>query len=378
TGGETTFQLSPILSPLAPYRSKLLITYGLQYSAGLAYNGDGHAQGMQVALTGRLNNDPVNNGLASGISVDQEVANKVGLATRFKSYPFGVRTNEFGGAWRYTSFYGSNSPVQPKNNPYEAFTQLFGGTQNAEQTALSRRRSILDALLGDYQSLRLKLGRDDRAKVDNHLTSIREIERKLAQQPPAPPATCRTPAAVPDVAGWFDQAENFATVGQLQTNMLVSALACDLTRVATLQWGCAASNTPLTALGIASSDSFHDPTHTVAATNTLYTEYNTWFARRFAELLAALDAVPEGAGTLLDNTVVLWFSEDSGNHRRTQICTTMAGSCGGYFRTGRFLNLDAVRPSYNDLLLSICHAMGHPVSTFGDPAFCKGPLAVLR
>ncbi|HEX4922994.1 MAG TPA: DUF1552 domain-containing protein, partial [Bdellovibrionales bacterium] len=134
TGGETTFQLSPILSPLAPYRSKLLITYGLQYSAGLAYNGDGHAQGMQVALTGRLNNNPVNNGLASGISVDQEVANKVGLATRFKSYPFGVRTNEFGGAWRYTSFYGSNSPVQPKNNPYEAFTQLFGGTQNAEQT----------------------------------------------------------------------------------------------------------------------------------------------------------------------------------------------------------------------------------------------------
>ncbi len=97
-----------------------------------------------------------------------------------------------------------------------------------------------------------------------------------------------------------------------------------------------------------------------------------------AYLLGQLQAIPDGNGTLLDNTAVLWVNEMSVGqvHDRRQIPYVLAGSCGGAWKTGRFLDLTDPNgdPTHNQLLLSICHAMGVDVATFGNPAYCKGPL----
>jgi hypothetical protein len=104
---------------------------------------------------------------------------------------------------------------------------------------------------------------------------------------------------------------------------------------------------------------------------------NVWYAEQFAALLDELDAVPEGDGTLLDHTVVLWGNElGRGNsHARTKIPFVMAGGANGYFRTNRFLQYD--NDSHSNLLVSICNAMGMETTTFGNPAYCQGPLRML-
>jgi hypothetical protein len=163
---------------------------------------------------------------------------------------------------------------------------------------------------------------------------------------------------------------------KVQTELLVMALACDTTRVATLQWQEALGNdSTFTWLG--HTETHHDISHKGDGDATGQQQMiaiGTWFSEQLAYMLQLMSEIPEGDGTMLDNTVVLWCNElAKGNaHNRIDMPYVLAGSCGGYLRPGRWLQY--ANTSHNDLLVSLCNAMDVPVNTFGNPAYCSGPL----
>jgi hypothetical protein len=165
-------------------------------------------------------------------------------------------------------------------------------------------------------------------------------------------------------------------------DLLAMALACDLTRVVTLQWEAAYSDVRFTWLG---ADRGH---HTIshdsddnADSVEMLTKINVWYAEQFAYLLAKLDGMQEGTGTVLDNCVVFWGNElGRGNvHSHWPMPFVLAGSGGGLLQTGRFLTYPKEDPasSHSNLLVSMMNAVGVDGQTFGNPMYCTGPLVGL-
>jgi hypothetical protein len=172
--------------------------------------------------------------------------------------------------------------------------------------------------------------------------------------------------------------ENVPLMGRLQMDLLVKALQCDLTRVGLLQWVAPVKGQIYSWLGHDTDHHAltHRPLSDLVAQSRL-TEINTWYAEQLAYLISALKAVPEGAGTLFDNTVIWWCTEIShGNvHERRDMPFLLAGGCGGTFRTGRYLRYGAA--PHNNLHVSLMNAMGVPGNSFGNPDYCTGPLTGL-
>jgi len=163
---------------------------------------------------------------------------------------------------------------------------------------------------------------------------------------------------------------------------LVMALACDLTRVATLQWENSVGDARFTWLGI--DRGHHDMSHdgdSNGDTLEKLTQINIWYAQQLLYLMNALAKIPEGAGTLLDNTLIFWCNELSrGNvHSHPEMPYLLAGGTAGAARPltmGRFLSYSGSVP-HNNLLVSLMNVFGLPDKTFGNPAYCSGPLARL-
>jgi hypothetical protein len=176
-------------------------------------------------------------------------------------------------------------------------------------------------------------------------------------------------------AGYMQQA-NFPAVLSLQTKLLVAALKCDLTRVATVMWSRGVSPTVFSWKGL--TRGHHAISHLLVDEERArqeMTTITTWLAEQFAELLRQLSTTPDvGGGYLLDRTLVLWANEfsDGDYHSRKNIPFVMAGSAGGYFRTGRFMKYASA--SHGDLLTSCLNAMGVQATRFGHPDYSSGPL----
>ena len=164
-----------------------------------------------------------------------------------------------------------------------------------------------------------------------------------------------------------------------QIQQTVRALACDLTRVATIQYGKGLGALSLRPIGI--SDSWHSLSHEGdgnADAQQKLTDLNRYIAGRFAKLLTEMKNVPEGDGTLLDNSVVLWVNElgKGNNHDHDDVPIVMAGNLGGVFGPGG-RHLEFGERPHNDLLITLCHAFGQEVQTFGRPELCSGPISEL-
>jgi len=380
TGSETDFTLHEILSPLEPHKKDILVFSGIANEVSYGGPGDAHQRGMGTMLTGRTllegtfpGNEGQTAGYASGVSVDQEIASKIGATTKFPSLEYSVQNN---GVTVYArmSYKASNQPLPPENNPAAMFTRVFGDL-DADKGAIARtiaqRKSVLDAVLSDFGALSGKLGGADRARLERHAESIRSIESRLGTVATSANAQCRKPGAPPTLA--FMEPANFPQIAKLQIDLLVMALTCDLTRVSTLQLVRANNNFVFGFLGI--PDPHHDLSHhgdSDAVANQKLAKINNWFCQQYAYLIASLKAIPEGAGSMLDNTALLWCNEQGkgNNHARKSMPWVLAGKAGGAFRTGRFLRYEGV--PHNRLLLSLLHAYGVEADTFGDPAFCKG------
>ena len=379
TGSETDFTLSPILQPLAPFKDKLLIVDNVDMVSSNSGPGDGHQRGMGHMLTAtellpgdfKGGGENTSSGWAGGISVDQRIAQHMGV----ESLDLGVQVKSKN-IWTRMSYDGADMPRDPNEDPYAVYDKIFGNltTDPAELEKIRlQRQSVLDYVKDDIAKLESRISAQDRPKLDAHLAAVQSVEKKL--DPKGQLGAFCSPV---DLGGKIDPfaGENFPAIGELMTDLAVLALACDYTRVVGLQWSKSVSNTQFSWLNIPEGhhDLSHEGNDNTAALDKI-TKINIWYAERFAYLLERLSSIPEGDGTLLDNTVVLWCNElGRGNsHTRRMVPWVMAGSGGGYFKTGRYLNFPEKTP-HNKLHVSLCNAFGIETDTFGNPDFGTGPL----
>ncbi|MFL5308294.1 MAG: DUF1552 domain-containing protein [Polyangia bacterium] len=382
TGSELSFALSPILTPLAAHQADLVIVQGLLQQGG---GGDGHQNGISGMLTGSpLNPGPFAGvggppaGWATGPSVDQRIAEALAAPTPFRSLELGVQVGA-ADDWGRMIYRAANQPLPPTDDPVAVYETVFSDL-HTDPVALAhqriRHKSILDAVGAEYTRMSAQLGSSDKQRLDAHLTAIREVETRLTTNLVESNPACADPK-VPAVAAHNN--DSFATVGGIQMDLLTMALACDLTRVASLQWSRSVSQVRFTWLGIA--DGHHDLSHRSDGDSdavTKLTQINTWYAQQMAGLIARLKATRDATGaTLFDNTLVLWCNElAKGNtHSRQDAPYVLAGNGGGPLVTGRYLNYEGQGLAHNNLLVSILNAMDIPDTTFGQTSWCTGPLS---
>ncbi len=387
TGTETDFTLGPILQPLAPFQDRLVVLSGIDQESSYhgPGSGDPHMPGMAHLLTGT---EMVSTGpgeydkLGGGISVDQYIAQQLAPPTKFSSLGFGVQARQYSSsAWNGLSYSGPAEVVDPEDDPLAAFERIFGdqlGDQGELAILRAKRHSVLDAVKADLDELHGMLGAADRQRLEQHTDSIREVEQIIDTTTDVG-GNCVLPEAPSAIQGSLYAHDLAPQLMRAQIELLVMSLACDLTRVATLQWREALGGDS-TFVFLGHDETHHDISHKGGGDpvgRQQMTEINTWFADQLAYMLGLMDAVDEQAGTLLDNTVVLWANELArGNaHDRRDMPFVLAGSAGGAFQTGRWLQYSGAY--HNDLLVSLCRSMGVDTNTFGNPAYCTGPLSGL-
>ncbi len=390
SGEETDFTLNSTFTDLGAYKDRLIFLENVDHEVGnwdrAVGPGEPHQKGMGGILTGRTLNegqfvggDGSRAGWGSGISVDQVLANKIGADTALGSLAMGVRADSHIGSEVRSriSYVGSNQPNPPLNDPVKVFDQLFSDmntSQGAMDDIRARRGSVLDSVASQLESVYARAGYEDRQSLDRHLTMVRDLENRLA----AEGGSCgSTPDRPEDLV--VDSEDTMPKITRNHIDLMTMALACDLTRVATIQFSNSKNGIRfpwIDSLGDGHGLSHAGPSNANAGDQ--LRARDRWHAQQFKYILDRLDSIPEGDGTLLDNTVVIWTSEISvGNtHSHRNLPIVMAGSAGGYFDTGRYVTYQTTR-STNDLLVSVLNAFGEDVTTFGESQYCNGPLSGL-
>ena len=348
TGTETNFAYKRILAPLTPLKSKVLVVSNLNITAGAA---GGHRAPMGALLTGRKPISPTN---GSGPSLDQYLGVELSKQTpvRFPSLQLGVEVDLAEDLRSYLSYSAPGVPVAAENSSSAAFSRIFAGLTGTSpgpgpDPLLAQRKSILGRLKSQLTSLRPKVSAADWVKLDEHFTALDQIEQSLN----VPPPTGCTPPSLSTAADYAQNATN-------QMNILVRAMSCGLTRVGVLQYSKSVSLINFAFANIPGV-SHHGLTHTAgAAAHESHIRIMTWYGTQFFTLINTLNSIPEGAGTMLDNTIVLWSTifSDPNNHVPNNIPFVLAGG-GSSFKLGRWLTLPSAVP-HNRALLSVVQAMG--------------------
>ena len=377
-GGETDFELSPILTPLAEHRDRLVITDGIEMVCGTEYYIP-HTYTMPVVWTG----SPIDTesstfcrddhgqcfGWGTGTSVDQEIARRLAPATPFNTIELGYQCGNLHPAKRMI-YSAPGTTKNPLDDPARAFDQLFGGDvdlgdEEAARAAL-RRESVLDAALGDFNSRRGTLSAADRTRLDVHADSIRELERSLGSMT----GTCTKPTAPSDITA--------ETAIDRQSDLIAGIFGCGLTRIASFQLRIADNDNSLYPWVGLDEGGHHTLSHeNDDATLATLAELYTWYAARFAYLLDKLAATPDVDGTsVLDNTLVIWGSElgVGWSHSLDNVPFVFAGGASGRLRGGRYLKVTNTQT--NRVLVTALHAMGFTdVEKYGSTDNGSGPLS---
>jgi hypothetical protein len=379
------------LAPLVPFKEKLLVIDGMDLSAGIAVGTVGH-DAPRVILTGSGANGKT-------ASIDQFLAVEQGLGaeTPHTSLVVGVG-NQGSEIGANISWAKGGTPVPKWIDPARVYAELFGVPlgQTRQQLELERRhgKSVLDRVSADLASLGARAPASERIKLEQHASALREIEKRLAgveRQCAMAPAAPPDATTFPKLRAYGGGERYFAVITELMIDLLVRALACDLTRFSTLFLNDLSRNQKLTGL----PDDIHtDVAHRYDARTSKHPGTPaTWAALaaqnratygQIARLLQGLDE----AG-ILDRTLV-YASGDMGDparHSSRQVPTLLAGGCGGHFKLGRYLDLrepgakdNALGVPNNRLLVSICQAFGVATQRFGnatDPAIVSGRLEQL-
>jgi hypothetical protein len=374
-GEGAGFELSPILSPLAPFRDRLLVVSGLAQHQADAFddgaNGD-HTRGTSSWLTGVHCKRTEGADVKNGVSADQIAAAKLGQTTALPSLELAIDLNFLGGqcensyscAYLNTLAWSSDTtPLPTENNPRIVFERLFGdgGTQEQRVAQAKRNQSILDSVMADLAKLQTSLGTGDRAVVTDYLDAVREVERRIQRieaRDGSELPTLERPAGVPDR---FD--EHVKLMYELQW----LAFRSDMTRVSTFMLGRELNFRTYPEIGITEGHhglSHHQDNPTQLAK---YARLNTYQTELFAWFLDKLQSTPEGDGTLLDHSMFLYGAALSNPnlHAHYDLPLAVVGGGAGRLKGGRHLVFRNETPMTN-LLLSLLDKAGIPAETLGD------------
>ena len=370
------FALSPTLSPLATVRDKVLILSGLAHRQADSFgdgNGD-HARGTAVWLSGVHPKRTEGAGIQAGTTIDQIAAGELGKETRLPSLELALEAQERslgscdnGYACTYIntiSWRGPTSPVPMETHPRIVFDRLFGdGGSAVSRLAQARREhSLLDSVRQEAAKLQQSLGSADRARVGEYLDSVRDVEQRIARlEQQTGELTLELPDRPTDIP------ETFEDHIRLMFDLQVLAFQADITRVTSLLLAREQSGRAYPAIGVP------EPHHSIShhrddpAFIAKKAKIDTYHVQQLAYFLEKLDATPDGDGSLLDHSMVLYGGGiGNGNlHEHTNLPVVLAGRAGGRLKTGRHLNYPENTPMAN-LLVSMLDKSGARVDTVGD------------
>ncbi len=374
------FELPSTLQPLAAFRKKLNVLSGLTLDGARAH-GDGpgdHARSVAAFLTGAHPAKTDGAGIRNGVSIDQLLAQKSPAAeARLPSLEVGMEGSAPAGRCDsgYSCVYTSNmswrtetTPVAKEVNPAALFDRIFGSRdqrQNRQMAARRRqyRRSILDSVRGQAQTLTEQLGSDDRRKLDEYLYAVRDIERRLEGSDKLPPAE-------PD-AGEFTRPAGVPRAWDEHLNLLLDVMTLawqtDATRIMTFMFGNAGSNRSYRDIGV--TQGHHDLSHHGNSTEKQQqiSKINRYHVQLFASFVQRLHDTPDGDGTLLDSCLLVYGSgiADGNRHAHDGLPIITAGSGGGRFQTGQHFHFADETPLTN-LYQTILEQSGVTNTPIGD------------
>jgi hypothetical protein len=376
-GDDKSFRLSRTLQPLQPCLNHLQIVGGLtDLSANPENDGGGdHARAGGTFLTGvRVKKSATE--IHAGVSIDQVIAREIGYLTRFPSLELTCETSRPSGncdsgyscAYQFNlSWSGPTTPMTAESNPRQVFERLFGaGAPGQRVENLQRRRkeqrSILDFVLDDARQMQRQLNVNDKDKLDQYLTGVRELENRISRAEklgdPKDPMVPE-PSGIPATYG-----EHM----QLMFDILTLAFQTDSTRVATLLLSHDGSNRSFPEIGV--PEGHHDLSHHFGNAEKIQkvSDIDLWYVQQLAMFLQKLDATKDVDGnSILHNSMIVYGSgnADGNRHSHTNLPIILAGSGGGTFRTGRYLKTEDT-PATN-LYLSMAQRMGvQKLTHFGD------------
>lgn len=361
-----------VLDPLSGMRARWSTIAGLRNEAEDAYFGFGtHESCTSSLLTDTPIGDVFSGAPTAGISVDQFAAQQIGGATPFPSMQLGLDEpwvvagfGNYDVYYKHISWASATTPLANLTSPRLAFDRMFAGSDPAESAVsaarrLERRTSVLDAVLERANALQGRLAADDRQKLDQYTTGVRELEQRIVA---LEELSCPTPEVPGDDLAFPARLKAMA-------DLTVIALQCDYTRVLTFMAGASTSETVYRWLD--HSSNHHDLSHDYAYYDNAerqLAEVYTWHTQQFAALIEAMAAIPEEGGDLLSNTAVTLLSEfgDSNFHTSTPCAWLLAGGEAGGIRQG--VTRSGPSTPHSNYLRAMLEFVGADSTGFGDNA----------
>jgi len=380
SGTENDWQLSPILADFEGLKDEMVVVDGIDIrNSGLNPKGNNHIRSMGKVLTAKdvLAADDPQDGNAGGISVDQLVAQELGLSTLELQI-----NNNSNDHMRHRPFaLGPNAFKPPEANPLAAFNQIFedfsGGDDPAAIAEMTRKltlkQSLLDGVSDDLARFRSELTGVEKLKLDIHEDAIRRAEENIAKDLQALAEgglTCEAPNA-PDVGNAI------ADRAQAMTDLAFAALVCDRVQMLGMLWGFSGQHWKYEWAGVTGiAESGHDEVHHRAGERRdEYIAMVRWDWNQLRLLIERLRDTPEGDGNMLDNTVVYATSNFGRHHQLDRIPVAFFGNAQGALQTGRLVKLNSTQNN-DKVLTSFAHLMGANITGIGDEPDC-GPLPEL-
>jgi hypothetical protein len=355
TGAD--FTMTPCLAPLAPFRNDIHVVTGLDNPAArLPGPGNDHHRSMAALMSGTQ----FTGRGSGGPSIDQAIAAKAGGDSRFRSLQIGVSQESFGESiQRNMSWAGYDRALPPEMLPNKLFDRLFGAR---DAGWIQRKKSVLDAVQDDAASLKKALGKEDQTRLDEHLASVRDVERAIASLPPNY-RRIDPPEAEGDMKDW-------PRIAKLQSDLLAHAFASGQTRVASYMLTKCQGLARFPWLGYTAAR-HHDYTHRDGKApgydgpdgQRVMRDICRWHVEEFAYLLGKLKSIREGEGTVLDRTSLIFIHEhaEANDHKNNGYSVIVAGHAGG-LRTNLHTRSTG---TVSDLYLAVANrAMGVGLKTF--------------
>lgn len=374
SGSEFSYTMGSAHASLEPLKSRLSMFTGLDTNSG---GTPAHSRGTAAFLTGATISDP--NTARVDISIDQAIADAIAPPTAIRSWHLGPSPYSGGNpsdtGWSsgyntFLSWQGPDAPNAALESARTAFDQIYvapGADATEAEKRAALQQSVLDHTLEQLATIEPRLGSDDRQRLDRYLTAVRQVEQGL--QAPTPADGCGDATERPD------DGQSFADHTRSMLDVLVLALACDATRIATYSMDYGFGNKSFAFLG-EGNYRHHNIGHSGNGPEliTAHRAIVRWYQEQIAYFLGQLDAVEEDGGSMLDKSVVYVGSDvaDAWSHAKNDLPMMVAGGGGGSLSPGRLIDASGV--SYASVLLALAHAMDAPLPDFAGASTPFGGL----